>query len=201
MKIFTFAGFTKHLKELDFDYVVVDRTFNDITPQLIEKYSNKVIWNETNSDIRAVRIAKQLLKILEIAKKEDDDIFAIVDSDLIVPNLRNIDPQDKILSLCYWLYYPWANEIRPFCSGTTYIFRKNHIPIFEIILNAYLDKQYYEEFPVDIFLHDHILHINVLKLGTIHYVKTPEGEKKMEFTWNDINQVFKHIPEFVLIAW
>jgi len=201
MKIFTFAGFTKHLKELDFDYVVVDRTFNDITPQLIEKYSNKVIWNETNSDIRAIMIAKQLLKILEIAKKEDDDIFAIIDSDLIVPNLRNIDPQDKILSLCYWLYYDWANEIRPFCSGTTYIFRKNHIPIFEIILNAYLDKQYYEEFPVDIFLHDHILHVNVLKLGTIHYVKTPEGEKKMEFTWKDINRVFKHIPEFVLITW
>jgi len=201
MKIFTFVGFTKHLKELDFDYVVLDKTFNDITPQLIKKYSNKIIWNETNSDIRPVRIAKQLLKILEIAKNQDDDIFAIVDSDLIVPNLRNIDPNDKILTLCYWLYYDWANEIRPFCSGTNYIFRKNHIPIFEIILNVYLDKEYYKEFPVDIFLHDHILHVNVLKLGTIHYIKTPEGEKKMEFTWNDINQVFKHIPEFVLIAW
>ena len=201
MKIFTFVGFTKHLKELDFDYVVLDKTFNDITPQLIKKYSNKIIWNETNSDIRPVRIAKQLLKILEIAKNQDDDIFAIVDSDLIVPNLRNIDPNDKILTLCYWLYYDWANEIRPFCSGTNYIFRKNHIPIFEIILNVYLDKQYYEDFPIDIFLHDHILHVNVLKLGTIHYVKTPEGEKKMEFTWKDINQVFTHIPEFVLIAW
>lgn len=201
MKIFTFAGFTKHLPQLDFDYVVLDKTFNDITPQLIEKFKEKIIWNETNSDIRPVRIAKQLLKILDIAKNLDDDTIAIVDSDLIVPNLRNIDPQDKILTLCYWLYYDWANEVRPFCSGTNYIFRKNHIPIFEIILNAYLDKQYYEEFPVDIFLHDHILHVNVLKLGTIHYVKTPEGEKKMEFTWKDINQVFKHIPEFVLIAW
>ena len=201
MKIFTFAGFTKHLKELDFDYVVVDRTFNDITPQLIEKYSNKIIWNETNSDIRPVRIAKQLLKILEIAKDQDDEIFAIIDSDLIVPKIRDIDPQNRILTLCYWLYYDWAEEIRPFCSGTNYIFRKNQIPIFEIILNAYLDKQYYEEFPVDIFLHDHILHVNILKLGTIHYVKTPEGEKKMEFTWKDINQVFKHIPEFVLISW
>jgi len=109
---------------LDFDYVVVDRTFNDIIPQLIEKFRDKIIWNETNSNVRAVRIAKQLLKILEIAKKEDDDIFAIIDSDLIVPNLRNIDPQDKILTLCYWLYYDWTNEIRPFCSGTTYIFRK-----------------------------------------------------------------------------
>jgi len=201
MKIFTFVGFTKHLKELDFDYVIVDKTFNDITPQLIKKFRDKIIWNETNSDIRPVRIAKQLLKILEITKKEDDDIFAIVDSDLIVPNLRNIDPNDKILTLCYWLYYPWANEIRPFCSGTNYIFRKNHIPIFEIILNAYLDKKYYEEFPVDIFLHDHILHVNVLKLGTIHYVKTPEGEKKMEFTLENIDQMFKHIPELVLIAW
>jgi len=201
MKIFTFAGFTKHLKELDFDYVVLDKTFNDITPQLIEKFRDKIIWNETNSDIRAIRIAKQLLKILEIAKDQDDDIFAIVDSDLIVPNLRNIDPNDKILTLCYWLYYDWANEIRPFCSGTNYIFNKKHIVILETAINVYLEKEYYKEFSVDIFLHDHILHINVLKLGTIHYVKTPEGEKKMEFTFENINQVFKHIPEFVLISW
>ena len=201
MKVFTFAGYTKHLPELDFDYVVVDKTFNDLTPKLEQKFRDKIIWNETNSDIRPVRIAKQLLKILEIAKKEDDDIFAIVDSDLIVPNLRNIDPQDKILSLCYWLYYPWANEIRPFCSGTNYIFNKKHIIILESVINVYLEKEYYKEFPVDIFLHDHILHVNVLKLGTIHYVKTPEGEKKMEFTLENIDQMFKHIPELVLIAW
>jgi len=201
MKVFTFAGFTKHLEELDFDYVVIDKTFNDITPQLIEKYSNKIIWNETNSNNRWVRIAKQLLKILEIAKKEDDDKFAIVDSDLIVPNLRNINPQDKILSLCYWLYYNWANEVRPFCSGTNYIFNKRYTTILETVLNVYLEKQYYFEFPVDIFLHDHIAHVNVLKLGAIHYVKTPGGEKKMEFKFEDINQVFKHIPEFVLISW
>jgi len=73
MKIFTFAGFTKHLKKLDFDYVVLDKTFNDITPQLIK--------------------------------------------------------------------------------------------------------------------------------GTIHYVKIPKGEKKMEFIFENIDQVFKHIPEFVLISW
>ena len=115
--------------------------------------------------------------------------------------MRNIDPNDKILTLCYWLYYDWANEIRPFCSGTNYIFNKKHIVILETAINVYLEKEYYKEFSVDIFLHDHILHINVLKLGTIHYVKTPEGEKKMEFTFENINQVFKHIPEFVLISW
>ncbi len=201
MKIFTFAGYTKHLPELDFDYVVIDRTFNDLTPELEQKFKDKIIWNETNSDIRWIRIAKQLLKILDIAKTLDDDIFAIIDSDLIVPKIREINPQNKILTLCYWLYYDWANEIRPFCSGTNYIFNKKHIAIFESVINVYLDKQYYEHFPVDIFIHDHILHINILKLGTIHYVKTPEGEKRMEFKWNDINQVFKHIPEFVLISW
>ena len=201
MKIFTFVGFTKHLEELDFDYVVVDKTFNDLTPQLIDKYSDKIIWNETNSDIRWVRIAKQLLKILDIAKTLDDDVFAIIDSDLIVPKLRDIDPQNRILTLCYWLYYDWANEIRPFCSGTNYIFNKKHIAIFESVINVYLEKEYYEEFPVDIFLHDHILHVNVLKLGTIHYVKTPEGEKRMEFKLDDIPQIVKHIPEFVIISW
>jgi len=201
MKVFTFVGYTKHLKELDFDYVVVDKTFNDLTPQLKMKFKDKIIWNETNSEIRRVRIAKQLLKILEIAKEQDDEIFAIIDSDLIVPKLREIDPLNRILTLCYWLYYPWANEIRPFCSGTNYIFRKNQIPIFEIILNTYLEKEYYKEIPVDIFIHDHILHVNVLKLGTIHYVKTSCGEKRMEFTLEDIPQLLKHIPEFVLIAW
>ena len=201
MKIFTFVGFTKHLEELDFDYVVVDKTFNDLTPELIDKYSDKIIWNKTNSDIRPVRIAKQLLKILEIAKTLDDDVFAIIDSDLIVPKLRDIDPQNRILTLCYWLYYEWANEIRPFCSGTNYIFNKKHIAIFESVINVYLEKEYYKEFPIDIFLHDHILHLNVLKLGTIHYVKTPEGEKRMEFKLEDIPQIVKHIPEFILIAW
>jgi len=201
MKVFTFVGYTKHLEELDFDYVVVDKTFNDLTPQLKMKFKDKIIWNETNSEIRRVRIAKQLLKILEIAKEQDDEIFAIIDSDLIVPKLREIDPLNRILTLCYWLYYPWANEIRPFCSGTNYIFRKNQIPIFEIILNTYLEKEYYKEIPVDIFIHDHILHVNVLKLGTIHYVKTSCGEKRMEFKFEDIPQLLKHIPEFVLIAW
>jgi len=139
MKVFTFAGYTKHLEELDFDYVIVDKTFNDLTPQLKMKFKDKIIWNETNSEIRWVRIAKQLLKILDIAKTLDDDIFAIIDSDLIVPKLREIEPGNRILTLCYWLYYQWVNEIRPFCSGTNYIFRKNQIPIFEIILNIYLN--------------------------------------------------------------
>ena len=201
MKVFTFVGYTKHLPELDFDYVIVDKAFNDLTPQLKNEINNKIIWNETNSEIRWVRIAKQLLKILEIAQKQDDNVFAITDSDLIVPKIRDIDPGNRIITLCYWLYYPWANEIRPFCSGTNYIFRKNQIPILEIVLNTYLENEYYKEFPVDIFIHDHVLHLNVLKLGTVHYVKTPEGEKRMEFTFEDIPQLFKHIPEFVLIAW
>ncbi len=124
MKVFTFAGYTKHLEELDFDYVVVDKTFNDLTSELEQKFKDKIIWNETNSEIRWVRIAKQLLKILEMTKEQDDDIFAITDSDLIVPKLREIDPGNRIITFCYWLYYSWANEIRPFCSGTNYIFNK-----------------------------------------------------------------------------
>jgi len=201
MKVFTFVGYTKHLPELDFDYVVVDRTFNDLIPEIEEKIRDKIIWNETKSDIRWIRIAKQLLKILDVAKNQDDTTFAIIDSDLIVPGLRNIDLGNRIMTLCYWLYYSWANEIRPFCSGTNYIFRKNQIPILEIVLNTYLDKEYYKEIPIDIFIHDHILPLNVLKLGTVHYVKTPCGEKRMEFTLEDIPQIFKHIPEFVLISW
>ncbi len=201
MKVFTFVGYTKHLPELDFDYVVVDKTFNDLTPELEQKFKDKIIWNETKSDIRWVRIAKQLLKILDVAKTLDDNIFAIIDSDLIVPKIREINPGNRIITLCYWLYYSWANEIRPFCSGTNYIFNKRQISNLEIVINTYLDKEYYKEIPIDIFIHDHVLHLNVAKLGTVHYVKTPEDEKKMEFKLEDIPQLFKHIPEFVLISW
>lgn len=170
MKVFTFAGYTKHLPELDFDYVVVDKTFNDLTPELEQKFKDKIIWNETKSEIRWVRIAKQLLKILDVAKTLDDNIFAIIDSDLIVPKIREINPGNRIITLCYWLYYSWANEIRPFCSGTNYIFNKRQISNLEIVINTYLDKEYYKEIPIDIFIHDHVLHLNVAKLGTVHYV-------------------------------
>ena len=200
MKVFTFAGYTKHLQELDFDYVIVDKTFNDLTPELEEKFRDKIIWNETKSDIRWVRIAKQLLKILDIVKNQDDTTFAIIDSDLIVPGLRDINPGNRIVTLCYWLYYSWAGEIRPFCSGTNYVFRKNQISNLETVINTYLENEYYKEIPVDIFIHDNVPHLNVLKLGTVHYVKTSEGEKRMEFTFKDIHQIFKHIPEFVLIS-
>ena len=70
MRIYTFVGYSSHLEELDFDYVVVDKSFNDLTPQLIEKFSNRIIWNETNSDNKWLRIAKQLKKILEHIKSK-----------------------------------------------------------------------------------------------------------------------------------
>ncbi|GAA3161514.1 MULTISPECIES: hypothetical protein [Bacteria] len=199
MKIFTFVGFTKHLDELDFDYVVVDKTFNDITEEQIKKYQEKIIWNETNTDIRWLRIAKQLLTIVNFAKNIEDDIIAIIDSDLIIPNLRQIIPNERIFIPCYWLYYSWANEIRPFCSGTNYIFRKSLLPYLEYTINTYIENEYYKEIPVDIFIHNFVPHMNILKLGTIHYVKTPDREIKMEFRYEDIPQIFKHIPEFVLL--
>lgn len=202
MKVYTFVGYSTHLEELDFDYVVVDKTFNDLTPQLIEKYSNKIIWNETNSDNRWLRIAKQLKKIIEdIKEKREDENFAIIDSDLIIPDLRNIIPKDRIYTPCYWLYYSWADEIRPFCSGTNYIFNYNQIPYLELAINEYIELRQYEKIPVDIFIHSEIPHLNMLKLGTAHYVKTPATVKKMPFTVFDIPQIAKHIPEYVEIKW
>lgn len=201
MKVFTFVGHAKHLDELDFDYVVVDKTYNDMTEEQIEKYKEKIIWNKTDSENRWLRIAKQLKTIIQVVDSIPDDIFAIIDSDIIIPDLREIKPTDRIFTPCYWLYYSWADEIRPFCSGTNYIFRKSHLPYLEQVINTYIQKEYYKEIPVDIFIHDFIPHLNILKIGTIHYVKTPVGEKKMEFKFEDIPQIFRHIPEFVLIMW
>ena len=202
MKVYTFVGYSSHLEELDFDYVVVDKTFNDLTPQLIEKFSNRIIWNETNSDNKWLRIAKQLKRILEhIKERREDENFAIIDSDLIIPDLRNITPKNRIYTPCYWLYYDWAEEVRPFCSGTNYIFNYNQIPYLELAINEYLELRQYEKIPVDIFIHSEIPHINLLKLGTTHYVKTPSGVRKIPFTVFDLPNVFKHIPEFVEVKW
>jgi hypothetical protein len=201
MKVFTFIGFSKHLEELDFDFVVVDRSFNDFTPQLNDKFSDKIIWNETNGKNKWIRIAKQLLKILDEAKKFENENFAIIDSDIIIPNIREIKTDFLINTMCYWLYYSWAEEIRPFCSGTNYIFKYNQIETLERVMNRYIKNEYYLSEPVDIFIHNNIPHINTLKIGTAHYVKTPEGEKKIEFTANDIPQLYKHIPEMVKILW
>ncbi len=202
MKVYTFVGYSSHLEELDFDYVVVDKTFNDLTPQLIEKFSNKIIWNETNSDNRWLRIAKQLKKILEhIKERKEDENFAIIDSDLIIPDLRNITPTNRIYTPCYWLYYNWAEEVRPFCSGTNYIFKFDQIPYLELAINEYIELRQYEKIPVDIFIHSEIPHLNMLKIGTAHYVKTPSGVRKMPFTVFDLPNIFKHIPEFVEIKW
>jgi len=202
MKVYTFVGYSSHLEELDFDYVVVDKTFNDLTPQLIEKFSNRIIWNETNSDNRWLRIAKQLKKILEdIKQRKEDKNFAIIDSDLIIPDLRSITPKNRIYTPCYWLYYDWANEIRPFCSGTNYIFNYSQIPYLELAINEYLELRQYEKIPIDIFIHSEIPHLNMLKIGTTHYVKTPSSVKKMPFTVFDLHQIYKHIPEFVEIKW
>ena len=210
MKVYTFVGYSSHLEELDFDYVVVDKTFNDLTPQLIDKFSNKIIWNETKSENRWLRIAKQLKKILEHIKSKNesaeqssaqDENFAIIDSDLIIPDLRNIIPPNRIYTPCYWLYYDWANEIRPFCSGTNYIFNYNQIPYLELAINEYIELRQYEKIPVDIFIHSEIPHLNMLKIGTAHYVKTPSYVKKIPFTVFDLQNIFKHIPEFVEIKW
>jgi len=202
MKIYTFAGYSSYLEELDFDYIVVDRSFNDLTPQLIEKFSDKIIWNETNSDNRWLRIAKQLNKILEhIQYTNKDENYAIIDSDLIIPDLRNIIPKNRIYTPCYLLYYNWANEVRPFCSGTNYIFNYSQIPYLEHALSEYVRLEYYKEIPVDIFIHSEIPHLNILKIGTIHYVKIPSGIKKMQFGHMDIPQLAQHIPEYVNIIW
>jgi len=40
-----------------------------------------------------------------------------------------------------------------------------------------------------------------LKIGTAHYVKTPSYVKKIPFTVFDLQNIFKHIPEFVEIKW
>ncbi|ALG96899.1 hypothetical protein AZ268_gp31 [Acidianus rod-shaped virus 2] len=171
MKIITFCGNCKYLDELDFDYVVVDKTYNDISQEQIEKFKDKIIWNETNSGDRQIRIAKNILKALEVAKNLDDDKFAILDSDIIMPRIRQITTVPLILSLCYPLYYDWADEIRPFCSGTNYIFTKQQIYELENAFSQFVNNRDKITEKVDIFVHNNIQHLNVFIPPVSHYIK------------------------------
>ncbi|QJF12371.1 hypothetical protein QIT29_gp25 [Metallosphaera rod-shaped virus 1] len=195
MKIITFCGNCKYLDELDFDYVVVDKTYNDITQEQIEKFKDKIIWNETNSDDRQTRIAKNVLKALEIAKNLNDDKFAILDSDIIMPRVRQISLTPLVLSLCYPLYYDWADEIRPFCSGTNYIFTKQQIYILENAFLQFVNNRDKITEKVDIFVHDNIPHLNTFIPPVSHYIN---GEK-VTFTIDNLDLIRKHIPELVLV--
>ncbi len=204
----TFCGFCKHLNELDFDYVVIDNDFNDLTHDQAERFDDKIIWHssglpdspqddeETKRKKRWLRIASNLLRAVEFAEEYGDDIIAIFDSDIIIPKLNEIKINELILTPCYWLYYPWAGEVRPFCSGTNYILSRNRLGT----LKYYIQQYDPSKGPVDIYLHDRIPHINVLVNGTVHYVKANGVERRMVLTINDVDMLCKHIPEvFVVI--
>ncbi len=203
----TFCGYCEHLDELNFDYVIVDKAFNNLTLSQVEKFKYKIIWHDSNlppdanddEEMRRrkqwLRIASNLKRAIDFAKIQSADTIAIFDSDIIIPRLDEIIVSNLVYTPCYWLWYSWANEIRPFCSGTNFIMNKWAIDLFNVLLNLYTP----DSGPIDLYLHDHLPHINVLVNGTIHYVKTPEGIKKMVMTINDLDIIKKHIPELVMV--
>ncbi len=203
----TFCGDCSYLDELTFDYVIVDLAFNNLSDKQKKRYYEKIVWNDSglrddyhDSDNmkqkkRWLRIASNLLKALEVAEESPEQVIAIFDSDLIIPRLDEINPYGLVLIPCYWLWYDWAGEVRPFCSGTNYIFPREKIPIIRYFLTQYDVKRG----PVDLYLHDVLVHVNVLINGTIHYVKTNGERKPMTITLNDLDAIRKHIPEIVMV--
>ncbi len=203
----TFCGDCNYLDELTFDYVVVDVAYNNLTDEQKKRYYDKIIWNNSglkdyadeNDTIRQkkrwLRIASNLLKAIETAESSNEQTIAIFDSDVIIPKLDSINPRGLVMTLCYWLWYDWANEVRPFCSGTNYIFPREKIPIMQYFLSQYDVKKG----PIDIYLHDTLAHINVLVDGTAHYVKMNGTRKRMTLTLDNLDEIRKHIPEVVMV--
>ncbi len=204
----TFCGFCQHLNELNFDYVVIDNDFNNLTREQAEQFETKIIWHnsnlpdnpqdgdETRQKKRWLRIASNLLRAVEFAEKYGDQIVAIFDSDIIIPKLDEIQINELILTPCYWLWYDWAGEVRPFCSGTNYILSRSRLGT----LKYYLQQYDPSKGPIDLYVHDRIPHLNVLINNTVHYVKINGVERKMVLTVNDVDMLCKHIPEvFVVI--
>ncbi len=203
----TFCGDCSYLNELQFDYVVVDRSFNNLSDEQKRRYFDKIAWNDsgllfnayesdaTKQKKRWLRIASNLLKAVEIAENSLSQTIAIFDSDLIIPRLDEVNPRGLFLTPCYWLYYPWANEIRPFCSGTNFIFPRERIQTLKYYLLSYDPMKG----PIDIYLHDNLPHVNVLINNTVHYVKVDGQRKRMAITLNDLNAIRQHIPEIVMV--
>ncbi len=207
----TFCGFCEHLDDLIFDHVVVDESFSNITREQMKKYYPKIVWNDSGipdddeltkskdetsrKKKRWLRILSNLEKAMEVARTSDQDTIAIFDSDIFIPGLNEIKTDNFIYTPCYWLWYDWAKEIRPFCSGTNFIFSKKMIEFFDVALSMYS----VDEGPIDIFLHDRLPHVNVIVNGTTHYVKTPDGVMKMSMTLSDLPMIWKHIPEYVKV--
>ncbi|AFV51255.1 hypothetical protein D878_gp28 [Sulfolobales Mexican rudivirus 1] len=203
----TFCGFCDFLDELTFDYVVVDKSFNNLSDEQKKRYFDKIVWNDSGllfipyeSDNmkqkkRWLRIASNLLKAVEIAESSQLQVIAIFDSDIIIPKLDEINPRGLFLTPCYWLYYDWAGEVRPFCSGTNYIFPREKLPTLKYYLMSYSP----DKGPVDIYLHDNLPHINVLVNGTTHYVKVNGQRQRMTMTLDNLNAIREHIPEVVMV--
>ncbi len=145
---------------------------------------------------RWIRIALNLKRAVELAYFHAQDTVAIFDSDIIIPGLDKIRTDGFVLTPCYWLWYDWAGEVRPFCSGTNFIMPRRTLDVLRAWLTLYTP----DNGPIDLYLHDHLPHINVLINGTVHYVKTPQGVKKLTMTVNDLPAIRQHIPEFVLVV-
>ncbi|AZI75936.1 hypothetical protein SBRV1_gp47 [Sulfolobales Beppu rod-shaped virus 1] len=188
MKIITFVGYTQHLNELDFDYLVVDKYFNTLTDEQYRDYKDRIIFHDTNEPNLRLRINKQLRKIIEILEKEKDDQFAIVDSDLIIPNLRKISAQNSILSPCYYALHKGKNYIEPWCFGTNFIFDSKYLNLFKIVIYSYNDPN---ESP-DGYIHFHLLVNHIIIPKTKHYIKTENGEIEKIITEFDWLETIKH---------
>lgn len=199
MKVITFCGDCTYLDQVDYDFVIVDQTYNYNLPD----DAHDVVYNETGSRDRQVRIAKNLLAALKLAKYVSKDTFAIIDSDIIMPNLRAVEGhpmlKDHIFTLCYPLYYDWANEDRPFCSGTNYVFTSDKISEIEHIINNWLNLSQSSCDKIDIYVHDRLNHINVFIPPVSHYIKKCQGGQKVTYDINDYGLILRHIPEFTLL--
>ncbi|CAI44187.1 hypothetical protein ARV1_gp32 [Acidianus rod-shaped virus 1] len=194
MKIFTFCGNCAHIQETQYDYVVVDQTYYCNLP----KDAHDIIWNVTQSDDRQTRIALNLLKALNFISHLPDDIFAIIDSDVVVPNIHAIDGHQMlrtyVFTLCYPLFYDWAGEIRPFCSGTNFVFTRGFATDIQNTIRDWMIADPKTRDKIDIYIHNHLRHINVFIPPVSHYIKG----RKVTYYGNDYDIILRHIPEFTL---
>ncbi|CAQ58472.1 hypothetical protein N617_gp31 [Stygiolobus rod-shaped virus] len=188
MLIYTFVGYCQHLDELDFDYVIIDKYFNNCSPEQLEKYKDKIIWNETNEQDLRLRIKKQLLKIIEHMETTKDEYLAIIDSDLIIPNLRNMNIGVGLFSPCYYALHKGKGYIAPWCFGTNFIFNRIWLPYLKAVISSYDNPGE----PIDGYIHFHMPISHILIPGTRHFIKVEGGEIEKSITENNLTETIHH---------
>lgn len=159
MKTATFCGKCSTLgitsKYVKHDLILVDTSYNDGIPELpgVVTWDSEVPPGYLMSEMyeRRLRIAKSLLKIVQLLGKEDD--ILILDSDVFLTRQISFDRSGIIAT--YAKMKP-LGHVAVFDLPTNYFIKKEDVDTFYSVVDKYVRLELYRH-PVDIWIGTQLL--------------------------------------------